>query len=98
MFDPESTDPFRLTESYFRTEPFVDNRTIVYEGRGRESGLSCYWFVHTLSSIFTAITSADLRIAHFQEYAHSNREHTYDVYENQKAQLPMCYTLTAIRR
>lgn len=97
MFAPQSNDPFRLAESYFRTQPFVDDRAIVYEGQGQPIGKPSFWYVHRLSAILSGVMSAGLTIAHFEEYAHSNREETYKVYERQLAQLPMCYTLTAIR-
>jgi len=84
-------------ESYFRTEPFVDDRVIVYDGQSPAKGPLSYWFIHRLSDIVTALITADLTIAHFKEYPHSNREETYDLYQNQKAQLPMCYTLTALK-
>jgi SAM-dependent methyltransferase len=98
MFLPESADPFRPAESYFRTEPFVDNRAIVYEGEAPANGSTNYWFVHRLSDIFTAILDAGLQIVQFQEYEHRNREETYAIYEGQQAQLPMCYTLAATNR
>lgn len=98
MFAPETVDPFRLAESYFRTEPFVEERVIVYEGQSQAKGAPSYWFVHRLSDIVTALIEAGLQIAHFKEYPHSNREGAYDLYQHQKAQLPMCYTLTAIKR
>jgi 3-hydroxyisobutyrate dehydrogenase-like beta-hydroxyacid dehydrogenase/SAM-dependent methyltransferase len=97
MFSPESADPFRPAESYFRTEPFVDDRAIVYEGAAPVNGSRSYWFVHRLSDIFTAALDAGLQITHFKEYAHRNREETYAVYEGRRAQLPMCYTLAATK-
>jgi SAM-dependent methyltransferase len=98
MFLPESSDPYRPAESYFRAEPFVDDRTIVYEGNAPTNGSTNYWFVHRLSDIFTAVLEAGLQIVHFREYEHCNREETYSVYEGQSAQLPMCYTLAAQKR
>jgi SAM-dependent methyltransferase len=98
MFLPESADPLRPAESYFRAEPFVDDRAIVYEGNAPPNGSRHYWFVHRLSDIFTALIESGLQIMHFKEYAHSNREETYAVYEGQSAQLPMCYTLAATKR
>lgn len=97
MFLPESVDPFRPAESYFRTEPFMDDRAIVYEGDAPVKGSPNYWSVHRLSDIFTALLDAGLTIAHFKEYPHRNREDAYAVYEGQRAQLPMCYTLAATR-
>ena len=93
MFDPESADPYRPDSSYFRSEPFVQNQPIVYEGKVEQQAATSYWFVHTLGAIFTGALDAGLHISHFKEYPHSNREELYDRYERQAAQLPMCFTL-----
>ncbi|MGX1185262.1 SAM-dependent methyltransferase [Pseudomonas sp. F-14 TE3623] len=97
MFDPESADPYRLDSSYFRSEPFVQNQPIVYEGKVEQPASASYWFVHTLGAIFTGAVEAALQISHFKEYPHSNREELYDRYQQQKAQLPLCYTLVAVK-
>jgi SAM-dependent methyltransferase len=98
MFDPESTDPHRPDSSYFRSEPFVQHQPIVYEGKVDQQAASSYWFVHTLGAIFTGAIDAGLQISHFKEYPHSNREELYDRYEQQTAQLPLCFTLAARKR
>jgi SAM-dependent methyltransferase len=98
MFAPESADPFRPTESYFRTTPFVEERVIVYEGESAGKSAPYYWFVHRLSDIFTAVLTSGMRISAFKEFEHSNREEAYAIYEHQQAQLPMCYTLAAIKK
>lgn len=97
VFDPEADNPFEVAESYFRTEPFVDEAAIVYEGTADAKTVPSYWFIHRLGDIFSALIDAKLEIRHFQEYPHSNREEAYDFYMNRKAQLPMCYTLTATK-
>jgi SAM-dependent methyltransferase len=98
MFDPESIDPFALSSSYFRREPFVQNEPIVYEGKVERQASSSYWFVHTLGDIFSGAIAAGLQINHFKEYPHSNREELYDRYQQQEAQLPMCFTMVAVKR
>lgn len=98
MFDPESADPYRPDSSYFRSEPFVQDQPIVYEGKVDQQAASSYWFVHTLGAIFTGVIDAGLQISHFKEYPHSNREELYDRYEQQTAQLPLCFTLVAQKR
>ncbi|MVV49432.1 class I SAM-dependent methyltransferase [Pseudomonas sp. PB120] len=98
MFDPETDDPYRLASSYFRSEPFVQEQPIVYEGRVDQPASPSYWFVHTLGAIFTSALDAGLQIRHFKEYPHSNREELYDLYEQKKAQLPLCFTLVAVKR
>lgn len=98
MFDPESTDPFRLDSSYFRSEPFVQNEPIVYEGKVEQQTAPSYWFVHTLGAIFSGAIEAGLQISHFKEYPHSNREELYDRYQRQTAQLPLCFTMVGVKR
>lgn len=98
MLDPEADDPYRLDSSYFRSEPFVQHQPIVYEGKVEQPAAASYWFVHTLSALFTAALDAGLQISHFKEYPHSNREELYDRYERQVAQLPLCFTWVAVKR
>ncbi|MHC8400427.1 class I SAM-dependent methyltransferase [Pseudomonas sp. MDT1-17] len=98
MFDPESADPYRPDSSYFRSEPFVQDQPIVYEGKVDQQAPSSYWFVHTLGAIFTGAIDAGLQVSHFKEYPHSNREELYDRYEQQTAQLPLCFTWVAVKR
>lgn len=98
MFDPEAADPHRPVSSYFRSEPFVQDQPIVYEGKVEQPAASSYWFVHTFGAIFTAALDAGMQISHFKEYPHSNREELYDRYQGQEAQLPMCFTLVAVKR
>ncbi len=98
MVDPEAADPYRLDSSYFRSEPFVQDQPIVYEGKVDQHTASSYWFVHTLGAIFTGAIEAGLQISHFKEYPHSNREELYDRYERQTAQLPLCFTWVGGKR
>nr|WP_314644216.1 class I SAM-dependent methyltransferase [uncultured Pseudomonas sp.] len=98
MVDPEAADPYRLDSSYFRSEPFVQDQPIVYEGKVDQHTASSYWFVHTLGAIFTGAIEAGLQISHFKEYPHSNREELYDRYERQTAQLPLCFTWVGVKR
>ncbi|KAB0495705.1 class I SAM-dependent methyltransferase [Pseudomonas vancouverensis] len=97
MFDPDSVDPFSLSSSYFRREPFVQHEPIVYEGKVEQPAAPSYWFAHTLGDLFTAALAAGLRISHFQEYPHSNREEAYDRYQQRPAQLPLCFTWVVIK-
>ncbi|MNV04272.1 bifunctional 3-demethylubiquinone-9 3-methyltransferase/ 2-octaprenyl-6-hydroxy phenol methylase [compost metagenome] len=98
MFDPEAAEPYGLASSYFRREPFVQNEPIVYEGKVEQQAAPSYWFAHTLGDIFSAAIAAGLQISHFKEYPHSNREELYDRYQQQAAQLPLCFTWVAVKR
>ncbi|MDA9008881.1 class I SAM-dependent methyltransferase [Alphaproteobacteria bacterium] len=95
MYDPHGSDPLKPTDSYFENDNYEDTEIIVYDGIVREGGSVSYWHTHKVSDIINGAIKSGLRIDEFTEYAHSNREVDYDVYENQKAQLPMCFTLTA---
>ncbi len=98
VFDPRADNPLLPASSYFRSEPFVLQESIVYEGQSEVAGPTSYWYVHTLGDVVTAAIDAQLQISHLQEYAHSNREELYDQYEHQPGQVPMCFTLTATKR
>jgi len=97
MFNPKSDDPLRPELSYFETDPWVETEVITYDSSTPAGGAESYWYSHTLSHIFTAILDAGLQITTFKEFAHSNREADYAIYENQTAQLPMCYVLQATK-
>jgi len=98
VFDPRASDPLRPASAYFQREPFVLQESIVYEGLAETTGPTSYWFVHTLGSLVNGAIAAGLQIGHLQEYPHCNREELYDQYEDQPAQLPLCFTLTATKR
>ncbi|MDR6711635.1 hypothetical protein J2W83_001229 [Pseudomonas hunanensis] len=53
--------------------------------------------IHRLSDIVTGVIGAGLQLREFTEHAHSNREDLYDVYEAGSVQVPMCYTLVAVK-
>lgn len=95
MFNPKADDPFHMENSYFETDPWIETEVITYDASTPEGGAESYWFSHTLSHIMTSMLGAGLCITDFEEFAHNNREVDYAVYENQSAQLPMCYILQA---
>ena len=97
MFDTHTDTPYLPVYSYFRTEPFISDDEIVYDGSAIAKAPPSYWYFHTMGDIVTGCVKAGLQISELVEYPHSNRETDYDIYENQHAQLPMCYTLTATR-
>ncbi|KGF68655.1 methylase [Hoeflea sp. BAL378] len=97
MFEPHSDTPYLPLFSYFRTEPFVTEAEILYDGAAPAKAPPSYWHFHTLGEIVTGCVQAGLGISELVEYPHSNREADYDIYEHQSAQLPMCYTLVAVK-
>lgn len=62
MFLPDSADPYRPAESYFRREPFMDDRAIVHESNATKNGSATYWFAHPLSDIVTAVLEPGLKL------------------------------------
>lgn len=97
MFEPYAADPHTLRYSYFRTEPFITEEEIVYDGSATGKAPPSYWHFHTMGDIVTGCIKAGLQIVELKEYPHSNREVAYDIYLGNEAQLPLCYTLVASR-
>ncbi|MCR9218795.1 MAG: class I SAM-dependent methyltransferase [Alphaproteobacteria bacterium] len=98
MFDPwAEPDPTRLRESYFRAEPFEEHGPILYEDDAQlsDEGPVNYWFVHTLADVMTACLRAGLTIEAFSEHPHNISSEAYEIYNDQPAQAPQSYLLTA---
>ncbi len=95
MFEPENTDPFKPSRSYFETAPITWSETITYDGSTGEAGPTSYWFTHGLGEIVNACIASGMTIERLSEHPHSNREVEYDIYEGQEVQIPMCFTLVA---
>lgn len=98
VFDPHSDEPFKPTISYFQKTPWVDSYPIVYDGSSHSEISPSYWFNHSLGTIVTACGQNNMFVTQLREYPHSNREVDYDIYRDQQAQLPLCYTLVASRQ
>lgn len=97
MFDPESDTPFVPACSYFRKEPFAESQTITYDGSAKQEAATSYWYIHKVSDIITGLLGAGMTLTRFEEHPHCNREVDYAIYENREPQLPMCFTLTAVK-
>lgn len=95
MFRPNSREPLVPQASYFNKTPVRLEQAITYDGSDGGVGETSYWFVHTMGEIVTACVQSGLRLQLLEEHAHLNREVDYAIYENQPAQMPLCYTLVA---
>ncbi len=95
MFNPDSANPFLPEVSYFDKTPVRIERAITYDGSDGGAGETGYWFVYTLGETVTACVQNGLKLQRLTEHPHLNREVEYALYENQTAQIPMCYTLVA---
>jgi hypothetical protein len=95
IFNPDSATPFVPEVSYFDKTSIRIEEAITYDGSVDDTGVTGYWFVHTLGEIVTASVQNGLSLQHLEEHSHLNREVDYAMYENQSAQILMCYTLVA---
>lgn len=95
MFNPDSATPFAPDISYFDKTPIQIDGAITYDGSDGGDGETGYWFVHTLGEIVTACVQNGMALERLTEHPHLNREVDYAMYENQTAQIPLCYTLVA---
>lgn len=95
MFNPYGPTPFVPEISYFDKTPAPVEEAITYDGSHGGAVEKGYWFVQTLGEIVTACVQSDFRLLRLTEHPHMNREVEYAIYEGQKAQLPLCYTLVA---
>jgi hypothetical protein len=95
MFVPDEPEPFKPSVSYFAKTPYKSDEAIVYDGSQPDAVTSSYWFNHKFSDVITSCIEAGLSIKNVTEYAHSNREVDYDIYKDQEAQIPMCFSLIA---
>lgn len=95
MFNPDSATPLVPETSYFEKTPVRIDEAITYDGTDAGSGETGYWFLHTLGDIVTACVQSGFQLQRLEEHPHLNREEDYAIYENQPAQLPLCYTLVA---
>lgn len=95
VFNPHGSNPFEPETSYFEKSPIKVEEAITYDGSDGGEGETGYWFVHTLGDIVTACAKQGFDIQRLEEHPHLNREEDYAIYDNQTAQLPLCYTLVA---
>ncbi len=93
MFNPYGSNPYVPEISYFDKQPQCIDDAITYDGSDGGEGETGYWFVHTLGDTVTACVENNFRIHRLTEHPHLNREKDFKIYENQNAQLPLCYTL-----
>jgi SAM-dependent methyltransferase len=97
IFDPNCESPHEPRFSYFAKEPQVVTQAITYDGENHGKIEPSYWFIHPLGEIVTACIQAGLKLQELTEYPHSIREPEYDVYAGQTAQVPMSYSLVALK-
>lgn len=97
MFEPAAAQPYLPAYSYFEDGPSVEEYAITYDGSAKQAAPPSFWYIHKMSGIIMGLIRAGLTVTWLEEHPHSNRETCFDIYENQRAQLPMCFTLAAAR-
>lgn len=61
-------DELKIANSYFRTEPFVDENGLDYIGKTSYQGKAAYSFAHTLAAVLNALLVNRLALLHIREY------------------------------
>jgi ubiquinone/menaquinone biosynthesis C-methylase UbiE len=91
------TDPLRIVEPYFKSDPYVDYGGLDYVGGVEYTSTNPqYWFVHTISDVLMAMMENKISVKHFSEYekdisaGHRRAEKT-------KAGIPLSYILIGIK-
>lgn len=60
----------KITYSYFRRDPFIDNNGLDYIGNTQYEAKTTYCFPHSFSTIFSSVLENNLTLLDFQEYPH----------------------------
>ena len=89
-FDPD--DPARVSYSYFRTEPWVNDDGIDYVGNTVYEAEPSYSFTQKLSDILNAIIASGIALVELNEYGHDIST-TFGALAK-VGRVPMCYLLT----
>ncbi|MCD6162378.1 MAG: class I SAM-dependent methyltransferase [candidate division Zixibacteria bacterium] len=66
----DSDNPLKIVNSYFRTEPWIDNDGIDYIGKTRYKSETTYSFTYRLSDVFNAVIRNGIVIEEFYENPH----------------------------
>jgi len=94
MLDPENKEnPLKISESYFKEEPWIEKSGIDYLGKTKYDAKTTIEFSHKLSDIMTAIIKAGLKINEFNEYPHDISA-VFQHLEHKKM-VPLCYLIIA---
>jgi len=94
MLDPENKkDPLKITESYFKVEPWIENAGIDYLGKTKYKAKTTIEFTHKLSDIINAIIKSGIQITELNEYPHDISA----VFQHLecKKMVPLCYLIIA---
>lgn len=100
MFEPGAVNHMLPENSYFRSEPYIEEGVIVYDASDvgdAQNGDPHYWFFHPLSSVLNGCISSGIRIDSFDEYPHNISSEEFAIFEQGSIRLPMSYVLIGTR-
>ena len=90
MFEPSGRDdPPRAHNSYFKTDPYIEEDGLDYYGRRKYTSAPFYSFPHKLSDVMTAILTNSLQLLSFEEYGH-DISNLWAHFEHFKVKPPLC--------
>jgi len=95
--EDNKNDPLRITESYFRTEPWEDHGSLDYYTNTQYSASVQYNFPHTISGLIMGCVKNGLDISLFEEYPHDISS-CWAHLQNLTARAPLSYILAAKKR
>jgi len=98
VFEPWGPTPFEPVQSYFRPEPFVETKAIVYDDAVPIGVADYYWFVHPLADVLTACLAAGFAIERYSEYPDNISSDVYAIYDRPDRALPQSYALVCRKR
>jgi ubiquinone/menaquinone biosynthesis C-methylase UbiE len=95
MFEGDDpNDPPQLLHSYFRTQPYVEDTGLDFNGQTPFQSSPSYWFHHKISDVIDGCLASGLALRSFQEYD-SDISHVFARFEQYATRLPLSYTLIA---
>lgn len=90
MFEPTSPNPIVPFNSYFKSDPFIEEEWTDYYDESVKFNLKSYNFQHTLEEILMSCLSNNIQIREFREYEH-DISIVFEMYKKYK--FPMSYIL-----
>ncbi|MCL2496696.1 MAG: class I SAM-dependent methyltransferase [Clostridiales bacterium] len=93
-FDPQKQN-FNQAISYFEKGPYNYADGLDYVGGVRYAAKECYWFMHKISDIMTAILHSGIEIMEFNEY---NLEMANTLEAKTYSKFPLSYILTGKKK
>jgi ubiquinone/menaquinone biosynthesis C-methylase UbiE len=94
MIEDAPALPPHLANSYFRTEPLVDDTGLDYYNGTQYAASPGYWFHHKMSDILQTCLDQGFILTGFAEYPH-DVSNVFAYLEQAEARLPLSYVLSA---